>query len=127
MKQDQARQPFASFYLDQLKRGFLGLTDEDYRSFRPDAPPPPPPGYVLFNRRPQSPAFKITWSSGETKNFLGDATRLFDQLERLGITRERAERALNHIWNFQYSYVKLVDSAPEKPPLRLPRLPARGK
>lgn len=116
--------PFKSHILqDQLLRWTMSIPERDYYKVPYSSPKPPKPGYVLLVRRPQSPAFRVIWTAGQAVSILGDDPRVLDRLLEYGITKELAEKSLQHIWNFGEAYVKLKPGSSDSPPVIMPKNP----
>lgn len=99
----------------------VGLPEKEYYKIPFAAQPPPKPGFVLLSRRPMSPIFKVTWSQGQSVTIMGDDPNVLRRLDQFGISKDVAERSLQHIWNFQKAYVKLREGYPDAPPVVMPK------
>lgn len=110
---------------DSLTREVLNLPPAEYYVARRVRAKLPAHGYVLFSREPESEIFKVHWAGGQSITRFGSAPGIVEELVSFGLDKEKVERALNHIWNFQNAYVKLIDGAPDSPPVRIPKGPIR--
>ncbi len=120
--------PFKSHILqDALMRHTLDLPEQDYYKVPYQRPAKPGPGLVLLSRRPLSPIFKITWHGGQSITIMGDAPRLLERLDKFGLDHDLAEKALQHIWNFEFAYVRLRPGSPDSPPVTMPTSVLAGR
>jgi len=120
--------PFKNYLLqDALMRHTLDLPEREYYKVPFGVPKVPNPGYVLLTRRPMSPMFRVMWNGGQTVSIMGDDPQVLQKLARFGVTKERAEKSLQHIWNFSQAYVKLEPGFPDAPPVVMPKSVLAGR
>lgn len=97
----------------QKGRALLSLT-----GMREETPAPPPDTTVLIERAPNTNSIRITYPDGQTEVIPHSQTIVQDLCKR-GLHPDKAQAALDYVWNFRHLYVT-CDRPPA--PLRKPVL-----
>lgn len=109
---------------EHLLRSSHKVDEAEFYKFYTKPPIVPPQGKVMFLRTVGSNFFKIVWADGQSLK-LYMAESVYGQLEKYGIPRERAERSLSYLWNFQKCFVTLEPGSPDTPPFKVPTHPEK--
>lgn len=91
--------------------------EEDY--YKAYSPPQPPPskGAFLLLREPLQQSVKLVYPSGDFLSF--PITRnLFRELVKVGVPKDKVERAMDYVYNFGRVYVRSVDPEMMAPVLK---------